>query len=218
MPRQPTPPLSDSQREVARVYAPVALRKGVSRHRAAGGRRFRRLNEDDFIEVAYVALVDFVARNTHPDGTDRNGRGPAAFEQHLKARLWDRGTNLVRHHSRHRRKLKDVWKSRRPDKHAAGGHPDDPRDFGYPEPREQRVQLTGPEDQAPDNCLPEAVEKMRGVDPLATDCFVLSRGQGLSYQEVAARLGLTVPQVKYRLKKADSMARDIREKADYEYQ
>jgi DNA-directed RNA polymerase specialized sigma24 family protein len=202
---------------VAAAYAPLAVRKGAARYRAAG--RPRRLTEDDFTEVNYMALVDFVARNTHADGTDRKGRNPITFEQHLKARLWDRGTNLVRHHSRHRRKLEDVWRSRRPDKHARGGRPEDvKKDFGYPETCEQRIRLTGREDQAPDNRLGAALARMRELDPGATDCFVLSRGHGLSYQEVAARLGLTVPQVKYRLKKADSLVRGIREQPQHAYQ
>jgi DNA-directed RNA polymerase specialized sigma24 family protein len=212
MPRQPTPPLSDSQREVAAVYAPLAVRKGASRYRAAG--RPRRLTEDDFTEEAYLALVGFVAGNTHPDGTDRKGRDPVVFEQHLKARLWDRGTNLFRGHSRHRRRLKALWKNKLPTKHAVGGTPDE--DWKYAEPLEYRQELASREAEAPD--LDTALRQMRALDPLATDCFVLSRGQGLSYEEVAARLGRTVPQVKYRLKKADSMAREIREKPDHEYQ
>jgi DNA-directed RNA polymerase specialized sigma24 family protein len=212
MPRKSQPPLSDSQREVAAAYAPLAVRKGAARYRAAG--RPRRLTEDDFTEVSYLALVDFLSRSTNPDGTDCKGRDPADFEQHLKARLWDRGTNLVRHHSRHRRKLEALWKNKLPTKHMVGGPPDE--DWKYADPRGHRQELVGRDTDAPD--LDVALRRMRELDPLATDCFVLSRGQGLSYGEVAARLGLTVPQMKYRLKKADSMVRDIREKTYLEYQ
>ncbi len=105
--RQPLKPLSKKQSDLVARLAPVAASRGRTRYHTAG--RPRRLTVDDFLSEAYWSLLDFVARNTGPDGRDLKGRTPGAFENHLKGRVYDRGTDMVRKHTRQRKALKKLF-------------------------------------------------------------------------------------------------------------
>lgn len=99
------------------------------------------------------------------------------------------------------------------DEKGEGGRPDDPAAGGEEIP-DRAARLPGPESLTPDyiawssQLRVKFEEALRALPGTHRDAFVLNRGEGLSYEEVASVLGITVQAVKSRIFRAREMLLD----------
>jgi len=225
-------PLTAAQQEIAAQLLGVADIMA----RRAWRRKWRSplATPGDLHNQAQLALLQWVIRNTNPDGSDPRRRPPEQFRAHLAGRIEKRLANHRRNDYRRLRNWRE-WKewaqaeilARKGCQGRRKKQPNDVyQDAGNSSWSNPKLARSGPvwetlSREADDTAdvrelVTAALRYMAARDPEATECFQLRYGEGLKFNEIAKRTGLSEAQVKRRVKKADEIAQKFKEEHDLE--
>jgi RNA polymerase sigma factor (sigma-70 family) len=237
--------LTDAQRDLLAslmvVWEAVAKNcyREVETTRKRGRERYTgtddRRTEGDYVCKAGDEAWAYIAKQTNADATPIDGRPLDLFTSHLAGRVKSRLKNYrrdARRHARQREKYRDdenlnpnhagtgsrgVWVTVAENDKTGERWPTRQR---LPDLREIGEEPPPPslDHDAVKAQVAAALARMREIDPEATECFRLWHGEGLKHREIAERTGLSVPQVKRRIVKAESIAEQIREDWNHEHQ